>query len=241
MARVGDSTFMVGEHGTVYRDGVKAPALTDATLFGVWGASSRDECGRWGPPLGNGDNDVLLRFDGASWAKVPSPEPLGWRTSRSGERATTSGWWGSRARRFHYDGSAWSRVTTGVRSTLLTVTGRSRSDVWAVGGPPAVLARFDGTGWKNEELPFEASGLTGIAMGPDDEVVVVGLAGVRWRRVGGSWVDDSDQPALGDLHATWVPSQGDAWAVGGNYIAVDAQTVRKGIVAHYGGGAVSAP
>ncbi|MBK7862174.1 MAG: hypothetical protein IPJ65_26880 [Archangiaceae bacterium] len=152
VARVGDSTFMVGEHGTVYRDGVKAPALTDATLFGVWGASSDEVWAVGGSPLGNGDNDVLLRFDGASWAKVPSPEPLGVAYFKVWGSARDDVWVvGQQGAAFHYDGSAWSRVTTGVRSTLLTVTGRSRSDVWAVGGPPAVLARFDGTVWKNEE------------------------------------------------------------------------------------------
>ena len=34
----------------------------------------------------------------------------------------------------HYDGTAWKRVVTGTHATLLTVTGRSSSDVWAVGG-----------------------------------------------------------------------------------------------------------
>jgi hypothetical protein len=238
--------FVVGERGALYQVSEasldKAPVLTQATLFGVWGASNTEVWAVGGSPLGNGDNDVILRFDGTTWSRVPPPELLGVAYFKVWGSARDDVWIvGQDGLALHYDGSVWKRVTTPVRATLLTVTGRSSTDVWAVGGPPATLVHWDGTSWSEEPPPFEASGLTGVAFGPNGDLFVVGLAGTRWRRTSGKWVDDSDQPVLGDLHAVWVAPSGEAWAVGGNYIAVDAATKRRGIVAHFGRGAVPSP
>lgn len=240
------SGFVVGERGAVYRVGdsslTRMPALTSATLFGVWGASGDEVWAVGGSPLGNGENDVILRFDGTRWAKVPSPEPLGVAYFKIWGSARDDVWIvGQQGVTLHFDGTAWKRVMSPVRSTLLTVTGRSASEVWAVGGPPAVLLRWGGSAWKEETLPFEASGLTGVAFAPNGDLFVVGLAGTRWRRVGAVWTDDSEQPVLGDLHAVVVTSSGDAWAVGGNYIATDPSTKRRGIVAHFGRGGAPSP
>ena len=228
--------FVVGERGVIYRRGdplERLTAPTTATLFGVWG-----DWAVGGSPLGGGENDVILRFDGTAWSKVPAPEALDVAYFKVWGSAADDVWIvGQQGVTLHFDGAAWTRVTTPTRSTLLTVSGRSKAEVWAVGGPPAVLLRWDGTTWNDEPLPFPAPGLTGVSVAANGDVFVVGLAGTRWRRVNGTWLDDSEEPALGDLHAVWVAPSGEAWAVGGNYVATDPSTVRKGIVARFGRGA----
>lgn len=243
VGRGGESTFLVGERGAIFRASStgaleRMTSPTTATLYGVWGASESEVWAVGGSPLGNGPNDVLLKFDGAAWAVVPSPEPLGvalfkvWGSARDDVFVV-----GQQGVVLHYDGSAWSRQTSPTRSTLLTVTGRSKTDVWAVGGPPATLVKWDGASWSNEPLPFEASGLTGISFADSGELFIVGLAGTRWRReAGGAWVDDSDTPPLGDLHAVLALGAAEAWAVGGNYLAVEPTTKRRGLAVHYGKG-----
>jgi hypothetical protein len=241
VGHAGSATFMVGVLGAVYRtasDGVtKMLTPTHVTLFGVWGASEDEVWAVGGSPLGDGENDVILRFDGQAWELVPSPEPLNvayfkvWGSARDDVFIV-----GQTGVSLHYDGVKWQRVMTGTRSTLLTVTGQSKSDVWAVGGPPAALEHWDGAQWHDEMLPFDASGLTGVAFSSAGELYVVGLAGTRWvRSPQGSWVDESELPVLGDLHSVWVGPARDAWAVGGNYVALDPGTQRKGIVVHRGG------
>ena len=65
------------------------------------------------------------------------------------------------------------------------------------------------------------------------------LAGERAQRyridASGAFHDDSETPALaGDLHAVWADENGDALAVGGNYVALTRPDVApKGIVVRY--------
>lgn len=235
------SGFVVGERGAIYRvvgDALEkaTPALTAATLYGVWGASASEVWAVGGSPLGNAENDVILRFDGTSWARVAVAQPLDVAYFKVWGSARDDVWIvGQQGVVLHFDGNSWSRVQTPTRATLLTVTGRSANEVWAVGGPPAVLLRWDGTAWHDEQPPFSASGLTGVSFAPNGDLFVVGLAGTRWRRTNGAWTDDSEVLPLGDLHAVWA-GLGEAWAVGGNYIATDPGTKRRGIVARYGRG-----
>jgi hypothetical protein len=228
--------FIVGERGAIYR--VAGDALermtspvTNATLYGTWG-----DWAVGGSPLGNGANDVLLRFDGTAWGQVAPPAALGVAYFKVWGRSESDVWVvGEQGVTLHFDGAAWTRVMTPVRATLLTVSGNA-SEVWAVGGPPAVLLRWDGAQWVEEALPFSASGLTGVSVTAGGDVWVVGLAGTRWRRTKGAWVDDSESPVLGDLHAVLAGDR-ESWAVGGNYIATDPGTRRRGIVARFGQGA----
>ncbi len=232
------SKFVVGERGAIYRAGetferMSSP-VTNATLYGTWG-----DWAVGGSPLGNGANDVLLRFDGTAWKRFDPPAALGIAYFKIWGRADDDVWVvGERGFTMHWDGAAWTRVMTPTRATLLTVAGAG-GELWAVGGPPAVMLRWDGAEWKDEALPFAAPGLTGVSVAPGGDVWVVGLAGTRWRRVKGTWVDDSEAPVLGDLHAVHAGTA-EAWAVGGNYIAVDPGTKRRGIVARFGQGAAPA-
>lgn len=234
--------WAVGEGGAIYHlDGeraarVQSPVAT--TLFGLWGASPQDLWAVGGTPSGNGPNDVLLHYDGSSWRQVPPPKALGvpylkvWGSSAQDVFVV-----GQQGAILHYDGSSWTQMPSPVRAGLLTVAGRSGSDVWAVGGPPLAFLHYDGAAWEQQPAVGIVSGLGGVAFGANGDLFAVGLAGVKWRRPAGKgWVEDSNAPPQGDLHAVWVDGDGSAWAVGGNYLSASASATlpRRGIIAHYG-------
>lgn len=236
----GSDAWFVGERGAVYRyDGVAAVRMatpTTATLFGVWGASPGEIWAVGGTPQAGGPNDVILRFDGSAWTRVASPEPLGvayfkvWGSARDDVFIVGQG-----GVLFHYDGTAWSRRTSPTRSTLLTVAGNGPTGVLAVGGPPPAFLEYDGAAWNVRDPVGVASGLTGVSMSAKGAAFVVGLAGVKWRREAGKWIDESDQDPLQDLHGVWTAPDGSALAAGGNFVAAGGPgATRKGVVAYFG-------
>jgi hypothetical protein len=124
-----------------------------------------------------------------------------------------------------------------VTTTLLTVAGRSPTDVYAVGGPPTTLLHYDGTQWSKVEGPESVSGLTGVSAAADGTVYVVGLAGTRWRmtKEQTAFASESDQPPRKDFHAVWAGGAGSAWAVGGDFtVAGSPGVAKKGVVAYLG-------
>ncbi len=234
-----DDVYAVGERGAIYRYDDKAvmrmESGTTATLFGIWGASPDDVWAVGGSPLGGGPNDVLLHFDGERWTQVEPPERLGvtylkvWGTAKDDVFVV-----GREGVVLHFDGERWRRQETPTTAPLLTVHGRARDEVYAVGGPPTAMLRYDGQAWVKEPPVELASGLGGVAFGANGDLFVVGLGGAKWRRTGGKWTSDSSAPPRGDLHAVWVAPDGSALAVGGNYLVVEPEVPRRGIVAYYG-------
>jgi photosystem II stability/assembly factor-like uncharacterized protein len=234
--------FVVGEQGTIFDvvDGT-ATAMTSgtkATLFGVWGSAADDVWAVGGSPGSVGANDVLLHYDGTQWSQVAVPEVLG---------ATYFKVWGSAKNDvfvvgqggiiLHYDGAAWTRQASPVKTTLLTVDGRSSTDVYAVGGPPTTLLHYDGTAWSKVESIELASGLTGVSAAPDGTTRVVGLGGTKWKaaKTGAVFTSESqEQPRL-DLHSVFTAADGSAWAVGGDFLVAGTPGVaKKGVIAYFG-------
>ena len=80
--------------------------------------------------------------------------------------------------------------------------------------------------------------LTGLFVDASGTIFVTGEHYQRFRldASSGNFADDTEAPALfGDLHAVWADGNGNAFAVGGNYVALTSQGVEpKGIVARYG-------
>jgi len=235
--------WAVGEQGLILHwDGSAwspSTSPTAANLYGVWAAAVDDVWAVGGSPIGSGPNDVLVHYDGAGWTEVPPPRALGatyfkvWGLSSRDVHVV-----GSAGLALHYDGTTWSEVPTGTRETLVTVHGGS-SGVFAVGGPPPTILRWDGAAWKKETLhPSMSGSLTGLFVDASGTIFVTGEHYQRFRRDAstGNFTDDTDAPALfGDLHAVWGDGKGNAFAVGGNYVALTSQSVKpKGIVAHYG-------
>ena len=231
----------VGELGAIYSvDGTAAVRMTSgttATLFGVWGATPDDLWAVGGSPGSFGPNDVLLHYDGSKWTSVPAPQVLG---------ATYFKVWGSAKNDvfvvgqggiiLHYDGSVWSRQVSPVKATLLTVAGRSATDVYAVGGPPTALIHYDGTTWSSVAIPESASGLAGVSAAANGDLIVVGLGGVKWRatKAHPALISDTEQPPRQDLHGTWAGAD-QGYAVGGDFLVAGTPGVaKKGVVAYFG-------
>ncbi len=235
--------WAVGERGLIlHSNGSQwsvAMSPTTANLYGVWAAAADDVWAVGGSPTGAGPNDVLLHYDGAAWTSVAPPRALGatyfkvWGLSSTDVHVVASA-----GLALHYDGISWTEVPSGASATLVTVHG-GPGGVFAVGGPPPTLLRWEDGAWKKETLhPSMSGSLTGLFVDASGTIFVTGEHGQRFRRDASSatFTDDTDAPSLfGDLHAVWGDGLGNAVAVGGNYVALTTQGVKpKGIVARYG-------
>ena len=113
---------------------------------------------------------------------------------------------------------------------LFTVYGCSATDVWAVGSTDVL--RSDGTAWRRETvtLPNVVNGVTCA----DGAVTLVGFGGLKLRKDGDSWVDQSNKSPFSDLHAAWDDGAGSVWAVGGDFLSPRRPNVKRvGVVARF--------
>jgi hypothetical protein len=239
--------WMSGEKGRLtHWDGsafTEMPRLTTATIWGVWAKSPTEAWAVGGTP-GKGmmaDNDVVLRWDGKTWAKEALPMPLGrslnkvWGTSSEDLYAV-----GEYGTVWHRKGSAWANESMPpvAKSNLLTVFGCSATDVYAVGGQDVIHS--DGTTWSPDKTVMLTNSVNGVTCGAPGEVLIVGFGGLKQRLVKGAWVDEFDQDPTGDLHGSWADGQGSFWVAGGDFISkASPGKARKATVARYGKGHVS--
>ena len=143
---VGERGLILHWDGSAWSSSSMSPSA--ANLYGVWAAAVDDVWAVGGSPIGSGPNDVLLHYDGMGWTEVSPPRALGatyfkvWGLSSRDVHVV-----GSAGLALHYDGTNWSEVPTGASATLVTVHGGS-SGVFAVGGPPPTILRWEAAGWK---------------------------------------------------------------------------------------------
>jgi hypothetical protein len=241
-----DDVWMVGEKGRLtHWDGASFTehvSGTTATLWGVWAASETDAWAVGGTPEGDpaAPDDVVLHWDGASWAPAPLPgQPLGralykvWGTSSDdlyvvGEYGTI----------WHKKGGSWVLESEPplASGTLFTVAGCSADEVYAVGGFDVL--RSDGSSWQKLDVTL-TNGVNGVACGGSGTAVIVGFGGSKQRLADGAWIDEFDVPPYSDLHATWADGAGTIWAGGGNFVTMSTPGVpREGVVARFGIGRV---
>ncbi len=232
--------WAVGEHGTILRaaGSVATPheSGTNATLFGAWAASETDAWAVGGTVSGAGDDDVVLRWDGASWSRVTLPDPRGVALYKvAGDGAGNVWMVGQGGAILRWDGAAFRWYDAPIGTTLFTVSANA-GEVWAVGGPPAQLLRYDAVAdaFVNEPLPGFASLLNGVSVAADGTVFVVGAGGAKFRRSGGVWQDDSmSEPAV-NLHAVFAFDDGSAAAAGGDFFTGPTPNAsRDGVLARY--------
>ncbi len=167
-----------GPAGTVLRyDGMAWTTISTgsaAQLRAVWGASATDV---WAA----GDGGTILHFDGSTWAPVPS-----------GSTGTIRRLWGSGTANvlavvgdaasggsvLHYDGTRWSTAHS-TTTPLLAISGRTASDVFAV-GTNGVVVRFDGSAWHTETSGITET-LFDVWASPEGDVIAVGARGLILR------------------------------------------------------------
>jgi hypothetical protein len=196
-------------------------------LHGVWAASEKDA---WIV----GDKGIVLHWDGARWASVPSgttasltdvwgsgPNDV-WAVSTTSERSTV----GESGSVIHWDGTAWTKSATPVGPNLFGgVSGTGPNDVWVAGaavtrgflgkGTSAtpVILHFDGKTWTQTLTGSSGQGSFSSvhARTSDDAWAVGGTLAARWN--GARWISAA-LPASLFVSSVSVRAQDDAFAVG---------------------------
>jgi len=234
--------FLVGEGGRVFRWDAQAgvvsrvPTDTDATLYGVWGASGDEvwAVGGYVHPRSGPPTVVRIR-NGVGEAVTDLPAGLGSETTLFkvwGTDADDVWVVGEAGTILHWDGDDWSLDELPGNPRLVTVHGASASDMVAVGGSSqALIFERSGGAWRDAS-PGPYSLLNGVYVAPDGRAMAVGVLGQTFRRVDGAWTSDVELPILRDWHATWIDGRGDIWVVGGRLLS--AATFDAGTALRFG-------
>lgn len=222
-----DNVWAVGEQGTIaHFDGSTWETVEtghDHTLWGIWGASP-DELWAVGGKVAGGVPAVLRRYDGTNWSDVTGVGENDelffkvWGTAADNVYVVGDG-----GVILHYDGSTWNRMDSGTTARLLTVRGRSATDIYAVGGILSeVMLHYDGNRWSEVDAG-DGPGLMGVWTAAGAPVVAAGFTGFTVLGDADSW---RAQPSLTSLclHAVWGDGRGNYALGGGNLVATGPRT-----------------
>lgn len=194
----------------------------DRAVLSIWGSGPADVFAVGGP-LGNGQETLIIHYDGQSWRELhPGGTETYWWVGGSGP----SDVWmvGEKGRITHWDGKAFVEFTSGTTATLWGVWAASPTDAWVVGGTPEggtsapndLLFHWNGTSFSNVALPqvlgrafYKVWGVS------SDDLYVVGEAATIWHKKGADWSLESDPPlASGTLFTVAGSSSQNVYAVG---------------------------
>jgi len=220
--------------GSGYNDlnGVAATGPTDAWAVGYSRATPYSSA-----------RTLILHWNGASWAVIPSPNPGPTENVLYGVAAWTAadawavGWYYDAQRVghplvLHWDGARWSAVAAPAPSTyyslLQAVSVAGPDDVWAGGYAylngrySTLLMHWNGAAWTVAASPnvgTRANRIRGVAAVAFDDAWAVGDSQTRslvqhWD--GAAW-SVVDHPTTGSYSTLWgvsASADGGAWAVG---------------------------
>ncbi len=127
---------------------------------------------------------------------------------------------------------AWQTVTSGLDEALMSVTGTSATDVWAVGadvGSGPLVLHFDGTAWTRQATGAKGHLWWAHAFA-DGTVFFAGVRGTILEWNGSAFVRHAT-PGLArqTVFGVWGTSRTDAWAVGSG------TSGRRGFLWHFDG------
>jgi hypothetical protein len=135
----------------------------EVALLSVSGTAADDV---WAVGAEAGKGGVVLHYDGAAWARLPSGQgyDLWWAHAQARDRVWISG---AGATILRWDGKSFARQTTPglAADTVFGIWGAVADDVWAVGGRAGrygFLWHFDGSSWVSvplpDDVPLDAAG-----------------------------------------------------------------------------------
>jgi len=233
------ATWIVGERGRVLRvegDAVeRVESGTDATLYGVWGASQDVlwAVGGYVPPRSGPPTIVRLTREGGEVVALPEGlEASGTFFKVWGARADDVWVVGEKGMALHFDGAAWRRVALAGAPRLVTVHGSGAGHLAAVGGTSHGVI-YQGVGQDLAAVTIDGvAPLNGVFVEPGGGAWAVGMLGEVLRRAGheAAWETVRGEIVRRDWHAVWVDARGDVWLAGGNLLSrLDQGTlVRRG-------------
>jgi hypothetical protein len=208
----------------------------------VYGVASADGGGAWTVGwAGAREKDLIARWDGTAWRRVPAPRLGGSSTGLDGVAAASarSAWAvgyenGSTPLILHWDGTAWRRTPVPhlPLSSLRGTAAVTPADAWAVGntgtGPEALILHWDGRAWQRAPSPDPGghSALAAVAATSPRDAWAVGHTGafpvaqpariliLHWDGTAWSRAPSPGPPGNSTLTGVTAISPADAWAVG---------------------------
>jgi hypothetical protein len=165
----------------------------DNFLYGVTATSATNAWAVGFAYVGTTGKTLLLRWNGKTWKRVPSPAPADLSlyavAATSARNAWAVGADEHGALILHWDGTVWKRVPSpGLKGAFEAVAATSARNAWAVG----FAGIAGGTGVPSTNRPL-----------------IMRWNGVAWKRVPSHLA-----PGLGNLRGVAATSAGNAWAVG---------------------------
>lgn len=230
---VGEDIYAVGDGGLIlYYDGEtweKVASGTDKQLFGVWGSSEDDVWIVGGGEDGEGGAIVLHGSHGV-FQEVALPQELAPRVlyKAYGHEVDDVVMVGSEGTILRYDGTTWSQDRAPTDAALFSLWGRSRSDMYAVGGfGDGTVLHYDGNAWSKVNVQVSGGELSGVFIGGEDPVIAVGDQGyvIEVQNDATMRAPEVREPAVAglhrgiSLHSVWGDEAGTTYAVGGELMA----------------------
>lgn len=194
----------------------------DRAVLSIWGTGP-DDVFAVGGPLGNGQETLVIHYDGSSWTELhPGGTETYWWVGGSGPQDV---WMvGEKGRITHWDGKTFMEHSSGTTATLWGVWAASPTDAWVVGGTPEggtnapndLVFHWNGASFSSVTLPQILGRSYYKVWGrSSDDLYVVGEAATIWHKKGATWTLESDPPlASATLFTVAGSKTGDVYAVG---------------------------
>jgi hypothetical protein len=215
---VGDDGLILHYDGRAWR---RVESGTDQALYGVWGTSG-DVWIVGGDPWGEPGDAVVLRGQGGQFGAVDVPVELLPRALYktygidSGEVLFV----GTEGTVLRFHAGDWYRDETPTDEPIISLWGRSGTDIYAVGGHAnGKLLHYAGDTWTEVPAGAVTPGLAGVFTAPDHPVIAVGQdAYILELAVDGTAFEPKTpmHSAFLELHGVWGDQAGTTYAVGGD-------------------------
>jgi photosystem II stability/assembly factor-like uncharacterized protein len=191
--------------------------ITSESRTGSWSLDMASAQRGWAAGGYWASQGLVKRWDGVSWATVPSPGTG--VLADIDMRAPNNGWAvGARGDIIHWNGSEWAEIASPTEEELRSVDTVSEDDGWIV-GDGGVILRWDGDAWVDQprvvsaalQSVFMSGAAEGWAVG--DEGTILHWDGRSWARV--------PSPTSFLLRSITMAAPDLGWAVGSGAVLLE--------------------